>query len=171
MPITTFRGEKSLAELADSLYAKLKPEHRADAERALLEANPQLKNLTGIAVGTVLRVPELAGVAPNRARVSDDPVRLAEDSLVKSLAAYRKLLEPRFDAEASSLKDEAALFKKEVPALLNLDLGIDKLAETIKASLTERAKTLKLNQQRVPEALDQLLEDLGKLSSANQSWL
>jgi|SRR5688572_21097907 hypothetical protein len=164
MPIATFRGEKSLTELVDGFYPKLKAEQRTQVERALLDANPQLKNLASVAPGAVLRLPELGDLTPSRARVGDDPARLAEEALVQSLESYRKLLEPRFEGEANALKDEAALFKKEIPKLLNVEPGIDKLAESVKASLSERAKALKLNQKRVPEALDELLEDLRKLS-------
>ena len=44
MPIATFRGEKTVAAIADKLFVKLTPKQREKAEAALIKENPQLRD-------------------------------------------------------------------------------------------------------------------------------
>jgi hypothetical protein len=79
MPITSFRGEKSLAEIADLMFERLTPKQREKAEAAILKANPRLSDLSTLPRGAVLKVPDLPELRA-KARRPRSPARSARRS-------------------------------------------------------------------------------------------
>src|SRR6185369_1629279 len=59
MRFVVFKGEKSVAKLADRLFAASgKAKASKQAANALLKANPQLHNIEKLAVGSLIAVPD-----------------------------------------------------------------------------------------------------------------
>ena len=80
MPITSFRGEKSVAEIADVMFERLTPKQREKAEAAILKANPRLNDLSTLPRGAVLKVPDLPELRAKARRAADDPpARIASE--------------------------------------------------------------------------------------------
>jgi|RhiMetdeSRZDD1v2_1073273.scaffolds.fasta_scaffold109775_2 hypothetical protein len=64
MRFTTYRGEKTLEDLAKRIFGfsgSEKPELVNAVKDALLDANPQLRKLENVQVGSLLVVPDLPG--------------------------------------------------------------------------------------------------------------
>lgn len=67
MQITTYRGEKSLGDLARRLFVIERPGSTVKLRRAseaLLQANPHLAKLADLAEGVLIVVPEVEGLKP-----------------------------------------------------------------------------------------------------------
>ena len=73
MSIATYRGERSISEIADKIYKRLTPRQREKAEAAILKANPQLRNIRNLRKGSVLRVPDLPELRAKTNRDLDNP--------------------------------------------------------------------------------------------------
>ena len=61
MRFTTYRGERTLEDLAKRVFGSDKPELVNATKDALLDANAQLRKLENVQVGTLLVVPDLPG--------------------------------------------------------------------------------------------------------------
>lgn len=115
MALTTYRGEKSVGDIADKLYARLTPRQREKAEAALLKANPQLRTITSVRSGSLLRVPDLpelqAKLSRRRKSVGESPDEQVADTLADALEAYATRHTERVKAEQQATKTQLALLK------------------------------------------------------------
>lgn len=72
MQVARTQNEKSVTEIVARLYGIKSDDSRAAAaEKALLAANPQLKDPTKLPAGTPVVVPEIAGLNAKSTAVSD----------------------------------------------------------------------------------------------------
>ena len=95
MPITSFRGEKSVAEIADVMFERLTPKQREKAEAAILKANPRLNDLSTLPRGAVLKVPDVPELRPKARRTADDPPARIASEIGEALTGYGQQLAQR----------------------------------------------------------------------------
>src|SRR5215471_16737298 len=108
MRITTYKGEKSIGELTARIFEDLTPGQRRSAEKALLRANPGLKDIAKIKTGSVLLIPDLRGVAGAKARAGEQPaVDLVRD-IADAVARYQKRLTDAVEVESRDIEAAAA---------------------------------------------------------------
>ncbi|GEM_PF-1706512 len=84
MQFATTRGETTMAALTSRLFKLDGPAAKArskQVENALLQANPQLRNLTTVPPGATIEVPAIEGIAPTA------EVQPVEDAARATLAA------------------------------------------------------------------------------------
>lgn len=161
MPIASFRGEKSVAEIADKLYLRLTPKQREKAEAALLKANPQLKDINKLRPGTILRLPELPELRAKTNRSLDNPAAQVADTLAESLSDYAKVLAERYQRDQEATKTQIALLNS---AKLKKELAdapvLQKQADEARKTLEARVKAVELRQAAVDSAVKQALKDI-----------
>lgn len=162
MRFTTLRGEQSLAALTDKLYQDLTPQARVAAEKALLKANPLLRTFDRIKPGILLSVPELPGIRANTAGSDDDPAGQVKGLLLGALTTYQENLKERFDGKQTALKEESSNLDEASQGFNDGDWA--QFHET-KASLGNRAETLKDNTARLLKTIEMLAKDLEKFPS------
>lgn len=154
MPIATFRGEKSVADIADKMYARLTPKQREKATVELLKANPQLKDLSKVASGAVLRIPTLKDIRPKTTRNLENPdVQLAQ-STSEALATFTERFDIHVKAAQEDSKAQQAQFKQAtVKRILDSDPVLSAHADKAVKQLAARGKTLDARQADVSAAL------------------
>jgi hypothetical protein len=161
MPIATFRGEKTVGEIADKLYLRLTPRQRETAEAALLKANPQLTNLREVPSGTVLRVPDIPELRAKTNRNLENPDAQIATTVGEALAGFGQRLDTRMQAAEAAAKDQLALLKsREVKAALANAPELQARADAANQALNERAKGLNQRGKALQAAVKQAREDL-----------
>jgi hypothetical protein len=163
MPIATFRGERSVTELADKLFARLTPRQREKAEAELLKANPQLRDIANLRDGSVLRVPDIPELRPKTNRSLDNPDAQITNAIGEALRDYGGRLEERVKQEVANSKTQTTLLKS---AAFKRALGnapaLTELAAQAGKALAERPKALEARHAAVEEAIRALVKDLNK---------
>ncbi|PKO32427.1 MAG: hypothetical protein CVU36_01935 [Betaproteobacteria bacterium HGW-Betaproteobacteria-9] len=150
MPITSFRGEKSLAEIADLMFERLTPKQREKAEAAILKANPRLSDLSTLPRGAVLKVPDLPELRAKARRAADDPPAQVASEIGEALTGYGKQLAQRTQQGLADNKEHSALIRSDAfkraleksPELKEQAALTTKALELRGKELAERAKTV-----------------------------
>ena len=161
MPIATFRGERSVAEIADNLFNRLTPRQRKKAEAAILEANPQLRDIRTLREGAILHVPALPELRAKASRSLENPEAQIAENLADTLSAFSKRIAEHVNVEQENTRAQSKLlkttkFKKEISKAPNLQA----LAVEATKALDTRSKALGERQKRVQEAISQARKDL-----------
>lgn len=85
MKVARIQNEKSVSEVAARLYGTKPGDARAAAaQKALLAANPQLKDVSKLPAGTPVLVPDIPGVSAEGAPITD-PKRAVWTSVLDKL--------------------------------------------------------------------------------------
>ena len=162
MPIATFRGEKTVGELADKLFVRLTPRQREKAEAALLRANPQLSDPKRLPEGTILRVPDLPELRAKTNRSLENPDDQIARQIADALGALDQRLAERHKLVQRDLKADAAVLKQ--PALrkaLSDEPALAALAGEVGKTLGKRAEELAEQGKTVSVALREATRALG----------
>ncbi|MBT0959873.1 hypothetical protein [Denitromonas iodatirespirans] len=165
MPIATFRGEKSVAEIADKLFVKLTPRQREKAEAALLKENPQLREIAKVREGTVLRVPNLPELRAKTTRSLENPDAQIARELADTLSAYGDRLAERTKADEAAIKTQQATLKSAALRKALADAPAwQPVVEQASKALDARAAALKEQQKATAQAIKQATAalDVGK---------
>ena len=161
MPITTFRGEKTVADIADKMYIRLTPKQREKVEAVILKANPQLNDLHTVPEGAIVRVPDLPELRPKTNRNLENPDTQIADAVSDALTA----LDTRFDASMklamADLKNQISYTKsREIKEALGRTPELNEvLAATVK-TLAARTEVLEARSGMLSAALKQAQTDL-----------
>jgi hypothetical protein len=166
MSIAIFRGERDLEEIADNLYRKLTSEQRAMAMKALLKANPALKDIHRVKVGSVIRVPALPGLSPKISRAADridnPDLRLAEN-VSDALKQFNTRHKQRTTQALEDTKRQSVLLASEgFKRAMETSDSLQKLAAEASQVIQARTSTLQQRQKDLDAATDQLVKLLGK---------
>ena len=103
MPIMTYRGEKTVGEIADKMFERLTPRQKLTAEAEILKANPRLADPSTLAKGTILKMPDIAELRPKTSRALENPDALLAKHLAQALDDFGQ----RFDARATQATDDS----------------------------------------------------------------
>ncbi|MDI5986279.1 hypothetical protein QLQ85_15910 [Halomonas sp. M4R5S39] len=166
MPIATFRGERSVAEVVDKLYVKLTPRQRETVEAAILKANPRLRDIGNLRDGTILHVPDLPKLrAKTRTnRTLENPVTQVAATLVDDLDGYGRRLAERVRVDQQDAKAQLTLLKSaRFKAALGGAPHLQELAEQAARAIEARSKTIKERQGTLETALKRALADLEEM--------
>lgn len=164
MRIMLFHGEQSIADLADNIYACLSPKTHAVAEAALLEANPQLKEIGGLKPGAILKVPRISGVSFKADQSHADPVGQVGEALLQSLKAYHLQFEKAIGEAHEMLDKEVTLLEDEkLKELASSDRALKELVVAAMQGLETREKRLN-NCESAMLIFERLADELLKLS-------
>lgn len=161
MPIATFRGERSVDEIADKLFANLTDRQREIAASAILKANPQLANIRELAAGTVLRVPKLPELRAKTNRSLENPDAQIANDINDALARYRESFAVRLKKSQSTVQAQTKMagsagFKR----VLEQHVGAGELAKELTRSLKQRATALKDRSENFERAVQRIRKDL-----------
>jgi hypothetical protein len=145
MSFVIFKGEKNIQDLVSRIFHLPNASAKAtqDAQDALLEANPQLKDLSKVPVGSVLEVPSMAAPV--------NETQQAPANVVQWIAATRQAqeslsaLDQRLSDIEQQAKDAGAAFvslarSKQFAAIVKSD-QFKSMAEAIPA-LSEQKSLL-----------------------------
>lgn len=164
MSIATFRGESSITDIADNLFAGLTAHQRKKVESKILKANPQLRDLSKVRKGSILRIPEMPELRAKITRNLEKPdVQIAKDLSI-AMNSFLERVADQEKIEEQSIKEQRELLKSGVfqesvsssEALLSLSSEADK-------ALVARAKLLNEQQKEMRSSINQGLDDLSKL--------
>lgn len=162
MPIATFRGEKSVAAIADKLFVKLTPKQREKAEAALIKENPQLRELATVPQGAILRVPELPELRAKTNRSLENPDAQIARNLADAVSAYGSRLGERFKAVQKEGKEQLAVLKSgELRKALADAPAYRAVADEAAKALDARAAALNDRQKAADAAIKQAVAGLG----------
>lgn len=161
MRITTLHKETKLADVVDRLFANLTPATRRIAEKAIMEANPELFKAEVLQPSSIIRVPEVPGLKLKAARREDDPVGQTREILKESLRGYGKALVDRLGTEKAELDGQVGLLeeilrKRDSP----LDEKVTTMTNALKQNLEKRLKENEVRGDVVLRALARALNDL-----------
>jgi hypothetical protein len=164
MPIATFRGERTVAEIADKLFVRLTPRQREKAEATLLEANPQLRDIENMREGTILRVPDLPELRAKTNRDLENHDAQIVKNVSAALSVYVAELNERTKTAQEHIRTQGALlkdrvFKKEVSRSPELQALVESTAKATEV----RTKVIAERQKQVEVATKQLLADMDDL--------
>jgi hypothetical protein len=166
MQFVTVRKGGSLNDLVGQIFQvnEAGGEARKQAEAALLQANPNLKDVQQIPEGTLILVPELSGIdtaataAPSQALHTD-----AFATLSSIIAKLRQSLTAATEADIARAEATQALIKsKQFTRVVESTEAKSALAEVGKNSQA-RIKASKALVQTIADALTQAGKDLGDL--------
>lgn len=164
MSIATFRGESSITDIADNLFAGLTANQRKKVEAKILKANPQLHDLSKVRKGSILRIPEMPELRAKVTRNLEKPdAQIAKDVS----AAMNNFLERVADqgkAEKESIKAQHELLKSGAfkEGIAGSEV-LSSLANEADKALAARTKLLNEQQKEMKSAIGQGLDDLSKL--------
>lgn len=163
MAVTTFRGEKNVGELADKLFLRLTPRQREKVESALLQANPQLEELSSLRAGTLLKVPDLPELRAKANRAGGNPDDQLAEHLSNELTAFVRRLGPRFAAAQEAVAQTAAvLAEPELNRVIAKEKPLRDLAKNIGTFNEARKPELEERQRALSAAVKQMQGDLQK---------
>jgi hypothetical protein len=169
--VTRLKGEGSVADLVERLFKfegdDAKKSAKA-AERALVEANPQLRDLKNLPVGTFIIVPEVESAAFAR---GSKP--FAAEELAEHLHQAVKGIRIAFDAQTARQADSAnetldLARSKELKSLARKDADVKKrvaeISKEAKASLKQAKETEKAREKifkQMTQHIEGILKSLG----------
>ena len=164
MAIASFRGEKSVADLADKLYVKLTPSQRELAVDAILKANPQLAEIDTVPQGTLLNLPVLPELRTKATRKLENPDDQIVGQLTDALNGYGKHLAAQNKTAQAALKaTEQQLGDRALGEAIGNDPALRQVVEGIAKASEVRHKELADKQKRFEAAVAQILKDLDSL--------
>lgn len=163
MPIMTYRGEKTVGEIADKMFERLTPRQKLTAEAEILKANPRLADPSTLAKGTILKMPDIAELRPKTSRALENPDALLAKHLAQALDDFGQ----RFDARATQAADDSrqqlALLKSApVKRVLATAPGLQELAGQIGKLQESRAGDVEARRKSMAGALKAMVKDLGR---------
>ena len=163
MAVATYRGEKSVGEIANKIYARLTPKQREKAEAALLKANPQLRKIKSLPKGSILRVPDLPELRTKTVRTLENPDAQIAENVSDALNGFSKRIGAHFDSDNESTKTQITLLKSaKLKRALADDPALQALADAASKALDARAKSVGARQEGLNKAIEQAQADLKK---------
>jgi hypothetical protein len=120
MPFTIFRGEQSIAELVHRLFDIKGPDLQVQMQRAsddLLKANPQLKDLSKLPVGTPIAIPDtLPHVRPEELTPDTSTPRSVATQNIQT--AFEHLVQRLNDIDATVVENvKSSLARLQTPQM------------------------------------------------------
>lgn len=165
MPIITYRGEKTVGEIADKMFERLTPKQKETAEAAILKANPRLAEPANLNKGTILRMPDIPELRPKTNRALENPDALLAKHLAESLDGFRQRFEARVTQAADDNQKQVTLLKSAaVKRVLGTAPALQELAAQVGKSQALRAKELEARRKSMATALQAMGKDLGRRS-------
>ena len=166
MSFAIFKGETSVKQLVSRLFgfsAKTSPANVDQATQALLQANPQLQNISAVPVGAAITVPPSAPpLAPAQAAPASVVRSIAIAGLAKQTldalnqrltdidtrasAAAAALLAGAQSKQAQTIAQNMPDLKAQLPALVS---SLQTAASEIKASQSLRSQALSALQSKL----------------------
>lgn len=163
MPIATFRGEKTVGDIADKLYERLTPTQKAKVEAAILKDNPHLRDPSKVAPGTIVTVPEMAELRPKTSRALENPDALMARHIADAVTAYGQRFESRTKQASADIKDELAVLKNaDLKKLLGTAPELRERASQLTRQIDARGKQLQANLKTVDSVLQAMRKELGQ---------
>lgn len=141
--LITLKTERSVREIAERVYGSLSAESLDRAEKALLKANPHLRNTAALRPGAVVNVPAVRGLKARGDTSGQDPAGDLRKDLAEAVAGYRDQLAISLDARAGELDAQETLLKtREIAGAIKRAPGGAELAKRLTDTLRERAKAI-----------------------------
>jgi hypothetical protein len=161
MPFATFEGEKSVAEIADRLFARMTPKQRETAVAALIRANPQLERIEALRPGVVLVVPDIPALRPKATVSNESPDRQVLEELDRATRSYAERVIARQDADIAEVKNQAAALKSaRFTKAISRSEDFVALAKEAGAALEARAKAASARRKAVEAAASRISADI-----------
>jgi hypothetical protein len=161
MPIATFRGEKTVADIADKMYLRLTPKQRKKAEAEILKANPQLNNLRAVPEGAIVRVPDLPELRPKTNRNLENPDTQIADAVSDALTALGTRFDARMKLAMADLKNQTSYTKdSKIKLVLGRTPELKEVLGATAKALAARTKALEARHDTLSAALKQAQADL-----------
>lgn len=155
------KGEKNLSELAKRLFkieGTKEREHYKRVEKALLSANPHLRDLKNVPSGTFIIVPEVA-----ETRHSEETRPIVADELARGMLLAVGGIRAAFDKSLTRRKEEAEetlnlIKSKDLKSLARKDEGVKKQLTEVSTNANAQIKDVK----EAEKDRDQIFEQVGK---------
>lgn len=164
MPIATFRGEANVHALADRLYTGLTARQRQKVERALLRANPRLREIETMEEGTLLRVPDIAEVRPKANQEGGEVDAEVATRISDALQNYGENLRQRFERDVQETKEQQAVLKnRRLRPLFENSAAAKDVAASASKTLKRRANDSSKRLAATEKAIKDALTDLQKM--------
>jgi phage tail protein X len=161
MPFATFEGEKSVAEIADRLFARMTPKQRETAVTALIRANPGLERIEALRPGVMLMVPDIPALRPKATASNESPDRQVLEELERATRSYAERVIARQDADIAEVKNQtAALESPRFTKAISRSEELIALAKEAGAALDLRAKAASDRRKAVEAASNRISADL-----------
>lgn len=162
MRLASFEGERRISDLVGRLYRISGPRAAArarEAQRALLEANPHLRELRRVPEGALIVVPDVPEAEPAGQR--PEAPRPALEALAEALARGAEAVTASVAEQATRAEQEArALTAREIKAAARTAPGLEEALARAAAAAEERAKRARALRAESEQALAQLADDL-----------
>lgn len=164
MAFIPLRSEKSISDVSEKLFKGLTPAKRKQAEAALLKENPKLREFSKLKPGTLLRIPNIKGLARKKTRSIADPEEDLIDEFIERLALFNKNIvaeNAKKDKEQKTMQE--ILKKAAINRLVVADKQSKRITDSLKQHLSADIKERKEIEKESKKVLETLSRDLGKM--------
>jgi hypothetical protein len=170
MRFAMYEGENSMPELVARLFDITGAEaglRQQEAEAALREANPHLRDLGSVPIGTPIVVPDLRGIQPSQeSRPVTDDLQALVRTLQGSLSEVAQALDDSARLAGEAVNQDLALLRsKEVKDLAAQDPTLARQVEDVTASSQRLRTETKAHRAAQADAVAQLRTDLQEFLS------
>ncbi len=164
MFIATFRGEGNITDIADHLFSKLTDNQRKKVAEQLLKANPQLRDISKMKKGAILRVPDMPELNAKTTRSLENPSEQMAEVLADALKGFEEQVQKQVGEENKNIESQLSILKSDnfQGQIANSDL-LQLLAKDATEVLKKRTQDLKEQNKEVGIVIEQGMEDLKKL--------
>jgi len=156
------RNEKSLSDIVDSAYNKIADSDRKAIEAALIKANTELKGISKMPKGTLIRVPSVREATRSGKQTIVSPQDSLADMVARHLSSLESQFEKDFDLFEQIQREQTAVFSDISKAVKDQPGGAE-AAKALKKHLGDSKKTYAENKKRGLAGLKKLHDTLALL--------
>ncbi|WP_372740113.1 FimV family protein [Neptunomonas sp.] len=161
MRVATFRGEPNVADIAENLFARLNDTQREKVVEQLLKANPQLRNISKMKKGTILRVPSIPELSVKTTRSLENSSDQVAEELADALNNFEARMQKRTEEEIKNTQVQLSVLKSDNFQAIIADSDVlHVLAKNTAEALETRSKELPKRHDDVSKAIRLGLDDL-----------
>lgn len=164
MSIATFRGERNVADIAESLFTKMNDTQRKKVVEQLLRVNPQLRDISKMKKGTILRVPSIPGLRPKTNRSLENPEEQVAEELAEALNNFEERMQKRTEEDEKNTQAQLSVLKSDnFQAMIATSDVLQLMAKNTVEMLKKRADDVPQQHKEVSRAIQFGMEDLKKM--------
>ncbi len=167
MRYVTAQSKTTLSDLTRRLFEIQGPqaaERAKQAEAALEQANPHLRDLTQVPAGTLILVPDVPGVSSTAPQAAPLISPQLATLLTQALAEAKAVLEQSLASQTQEVENTVALTKKrELKEAVKQAVDLNKRLAQITNQAKARIKEVQTIKKAQIQGLAQLRQDLDEL--------
>jgi phage tail protein X len=165
MRLATLQADEDLAQLTRRVYRSRAKGGLADAEKAILKANPQLRDRDRLTPGTIVVIPDVPGATPTTEATSIGGIAAnLLSGAQQQIKDLRESVQPGLNRQEQAAKNTLEQLRlRELQELAKGNPELAKRLPEITKTAEENLKRLAVLTKTQQAAFDELAKDLQRL--------